>query len=51
MRKGSDSVPSLVASRFSLTVFVKYEASFASDFDLGASCFWGMKLLLLLWGT
>jgi hypothetical protein len=34
MSERFDSVPSLVASLFSLTVPAEYEASFASDFDL-----------------
>jgi hypothetical protein len=48
MSEGFDSVP----SRFSLTVFVEYGASFASDFDLADSKFFAeKKLIFLLWGT
>jgi hypothetical protein len=43
MSEGSNSVPSLVASLFSLTAFVKYGASFASDFNLPDSMFWGKE--------
>jgi hypothetical protein len=39
MSERSNSTPSLMASLFSARVLVEYRASFASNFDLVASCF------------
>jgi hypothetical protein len=51
MSERSVSVPLLMASLLGAKVLVKYGSSLAGDFDPEVSCFWGMKLLLLLWGT
>jgi hypothetical protein len=44
---GSDSTALL----FSAKALVKFKANLVSNFDPEASCFGGMKLLLLFWGT
>jgi hypothetical protein len=49
MSKGSDSTPLLMALSFGVKALVEYGANFVSDFNHGL-IFWGMKLLLLLWG-
>jgi hypothetical protein len=51
MSEGSNSAPLLMASLHGTKALVEYRAKIVSDFDPEGACIWGIKLLLLLWGT